>query len=116
MTKRISKERHGRVDGTQQFDQLESSAIPDKLDIRAPRPKWLQNLWRGTAFSETVIEKTIKVLENNDLWLAGDGSVRDQIWSYAWCLSNKSTHEPYFHTSGPVDGDRYNMRALRAEA
>ena len=48
--------------------------------------------------------------------MAGDGSVRDQLGSQAWCISNKLSHEPFFQTSGPVDGDSRNMRAVRAEA
>ena len=92
-------------------------SVPRKSSIYTPPlPTWLRNLWRGANFSETTINKTIQAIEGESIWVAGDGSVRDQLGSHAWCLANKNSHEPFFQTCGPVDGDRHNMKALRAEA
>ena len=86
------------------------------LDIKGKQPKWIRNLWRGTTFTQKIIEKTIAALEDNDVCLAGDGSVRDQLGAHAWCIAKSTSEKPFFSTSGPVDGNRHTMRALRAEA
>ena len=69
-----------------------------------------------TAKTKTVYDKTIKAIENNDLCIAGDGSVRDQLGAHAWCLTNKQSDTPFFTTTGPNDGSQMHMKALRAEA
>ena len=59
---------------------------------------------------------TINELENNNLCMAGDDSVRDQLGAHSWCLAQKNKDLPSFKISGPVDGNRHTMRALRAES
>lgn len=86
------------------------------LDIKAKPPKWLRNLWRGTQFNQKTHDTTIAELEKDNVCMAGDGSVRDQLGAHAWCLAQKERDEPFFKTSSPVDGSRHTMRALRAES
>ena len=76
------------------------------LDIKTKSPKWLRNLWRGTQFNQKTHDTTIAELEKDNVCMAGDGSVRDQLGAHAWCLAQKERDEPFFQTSSPVDGSR----------
>ena len=76
----------------------------------------MKNLWRGNTFSPAMLKKIIDKLENNKLCIAGDGTVRDQLGSYAWCMATKGEEVPFITAHGPVDGHRHHMRALRAES
>lgn len=55
-------------------------------------------------------------LQDDNLCITGDGSVRDQFGSFAWCLAAKNSDTPLCKTSGQVDGHHHHRRALRAEA
>ena len=76
----------------------------------------MKNLWRGFKLDKNSINKILRNLENNDVCIAGDGSVRDQLGSFAMCFALKNTDKPFFTVTGPVDGHRHHMKALRAEA
>ena len=69
-------------------------------DIKGKQSKWIRNLWRGTTFTQKIIEKTIAALEDNDVCLAGDGSVRDQLGAHAWCIAKSTSEKPFFQLAG----------------
>ena len=94
----------------------EVTEAPSLSSLIQSSPKWKRNLWRGANFSHDTLLQVTEILQQNNLCIAGDGSVRDQFGSFAWCLSKKDSVTPFFTTTGPVDGHHHHMRALRAEA
>lgn len=78
-------------------------------------PKWMKNMWRGNKFEPKVL-RYCREIGGNELCIAGDESVRDQLGPYAWCMALKGSDEPFLRAQGPVDGHRHHMRALRAES
>ena len=76
----------------------------------------MKNLWRGNTFGIGTLREIRDKLEKNDLCIAGDGTVRDQLESYAWCMAAKGDETPFLKAHGPVDGHQHHMRALRAES
>lgn len=102
-----------------------STTILDRNDNPSPctprdsidkAPRWQRQLWRGRNFFDSDLKNIIDRLNNNDLRVFGDGSVRDQLGSFAFCFANKQGRRPFFTCSGPVDGHRHHMKALRAES
>ena len=79
-------------------------------------PRWQRKLWRGRVFSENDLSRVIAHLNENNLRIAGDGSVRDQLGSFAFCFAPKNKEKPFLTCTGPVDGNHHHTRALRAES
>ena len=94
-----------------------TEAVDDIAALEALKkaPRWQRQLLRGRQFSNTDINKLLQQLEKDDIRIAGDGSVRDQMGSFAFCFASKSKDRPFLTCTGPVDGNRNQMRALRAE-
>ena len=97
----------------QHHDEVHND-IPVMEDI-ARAPRWQRQSLRGRKFSENDIAKILDHLEKDDFRVAGDVSVRDQLGSFAFCYASKKKDRPFMTCTGPVDGNRHHMRALRAE-
>ena len=106
-----------KVLGRQYIDNRVEEPCAETIEnVIDKSPQWMKNIWRGNHMSDDKLRKILDMLEKDDLCVAGDGSVRDQLGSYAWCVARKSMETPTFTFKGPVDGHRHHMRALRAES
>ena len=100
--------------------KLHPVQIADKttspLEVIHNSSHWHRQLWRGRKFSENNISRVLSHLDQNNLGIAGDGSIRDQLGSFAFCFASENRDRPFLTCTGPVDGHRHHMRALRAES
>ena len=105
------------VIGDQNIEKDPSNIVTDKIEKDIMNsPQWMKNMWRGNKFEPKVLRDIVEKLNANKLCIAGDGSVRDQLGSYAWCMTLKGREDPFLRVKGPKDGLRHHMRALRAES
>ena len=79
-------------------------------------PRWMRKLWRGSDIKVYHSQQMLNKLNQDDVSVAGDGSVRDQLGSFAWCTASKSSERPFYTATGPVDGHTHHMKVLRAES
>lgn len=82
--------------------------IMDLRQAENKEPSWMKNSWRGNQIDLDIVSKIINRLKNDDLCIASDGSVRDQMGSYAWCEAKKDSEVPILTFTGPVDGHRHH--------
>lgn len=59
----------------------------------------MKNLWHGNILQGQKLQTIVEKMETNKLCIAGDGSVRDQLGSYAWCLAEKDSETPFFYST-----------------
>lgn len=52
-------------------------------NVIATSPRWMRNLWCGNKIKEHQLRQIINKLNQDDVSVAGDGSVRDQLGSFA---------------------------------
>ena len=85
-------------------------------DIITTSPRWMRNLWRGSEIKVHQLQQMLNQLNQDDVSVAGDGSVRDQLGSFAWYMASQISERSFYTGTGPVDGHMHHMKALRAES
>ena len=65
------------------------------LEALNKAPRRHRQLWRGRKFSDDDTKRVLSHLDQNNLRIAGDGSVRDQLGSFAFCFAPKNRDRPF---------------------
>ena len=79
-------------------------------------PKWMLKLWNSEEWDSKLLTKIIELTNTNSLRMYSSGTIRDQWGSYYFCISTKTGRTTLGERTGPVHGNRDQIKKLRAEA